>query len=161
MASQTESYASRFLENRPFSTPDPPASSAPTSIEDRTSARITRTIEHIFKFSPRPHQLKALKSLLDTKQDTILYAPTSAGKSLIAQAYPLLCLGWVLCIIPLTRLGEEQVDKLGPLGNLKGFILHDKSNTADGRQELRNALLAQQCTHGLFPKCPESMKADP
>src|SRR5882762_11377421 len=102
MASQTQSYASRFLENRPFSTPDPPASSAPTSIEDRTSARITRTIEHIFKFSPRPHRLKALKSLLDTKQDTILYAP-SAGKSLIAQAYPP---GWVLCIIPLTRLGE-------------------------------------------------------
>jgi superfamily II DNA helicase RecQ len=111
------------------------------SMEDRTSTRITRVIEHTLKFSPRLHQLKALQSLLDKKQDMILYAPTKAGKSLIAQAYPLLCPGWVLCIIPLTRLGEEQVNKLASLG-LKGFLLHDKSNTTDGRQELRNALFA-------------------
>ena len=57
-----------------------------------------------------------------------------AGKSLIAQAYPLLCPGWVLCKIPLTRLGEEQVNKLASLRDLKGFLLHDKSDTADGRQ---------------------------
>jgi superfamily II DNA helicase RecQ len=132
------------------------APSAPMSVEDRTSTRITRVIEHTFKFSPHLHQLKALQSLLDKKQDMILYAPTSAGKGLIAQAYPLLCPGWVLCIIPLTRLGEEQVKKLASLG-LKGFLLHDKSNTADGRQELRNALLAQQCTHGSFQEYPESM----
>jgi superfamily II DNA helicase RecQ len=131
--------------------PNASASSTPTSLED-VSARITRIIEQIFKFSPRPHQIKALKSLIYNKQDTILYAPTSAGKSLIAQAYPLLYPGWVLCIIPLTRLGEEQVNKLIPLGNLKGFLLHDKSNTADSRRELRNALLAQQCTHGPFPQ---------
>ena len=64
------------------------APSAPMSMEDRTSTRITRVIEHMFKFSPHIHQLKALQSLLDKKQDTILYAPTNAGKSLIAQAYP-------------------------------------------------------------------------
>ena len=50
------------------------------SVEDRTSTRITRVIEHKFKFSPHLHQLKALQSLLDKKQDTILYAPTNAGK---------------------------------------------------------------------------------
>jgi superfamily II DNA helicase RecQ len=142
MASQNESNASRFSVNTSFSMPSPnaSASSTPTSLD--ASARITRIIEQIFKFSPRAHQVKALNSLIYNKQDTILYAPTSAGKSLIAQAYPLLCPGWVLCIIPLTRLGEEQVNKLVPLGNLKGFLLHDKSNTVDGRQELRDALLA-------------------
>ena len=154
MANRTEWYVSSFVENSLFSVRHP-------SMEDRTSTRITRVIKHTsFKFSPHLHQLKALQSLLDKKQDTILYAPTNAGKSLIAQAYPLLCPGWVLCISPLTRLGEEQVNKLASLG-LKGFLLHDKSNTADGRQELRNALLAQQCIYGSFQEYSESMNADP
>jgi superfamily II DNA helicase RecQ len=150
MANQIESYTSTFSLNASLLSDSPTASSSstPTSGNDETSAIIARAIEQTFKFSPRPHQIKALQSLLDTKQDTILYAPTSAGKSLIAQAFPLFRPGWVLCIIPLTRLGEEQVNKLIPLDGLKGFLLYDKSNTADGRRELRDALLAQQCTHG-------------
>jgi superfamily II DNA helicase RecQ len=82
---------SSFVENALFS----------VRHEDKTSTRITRVIEHTFKSSPHLRQLKALQSLLDKKQDTILYAPTNAGKCLIAQAYPLLFPGWILCIIPL------------------------------------------------------------
>jgi hypothetical protein len=77
-------------------------------MEDRTSTRITRVIEHTFKFSPHLHQLKALQYLLDKKQDTILYAPTNAGKSLIAQAYPLLRLDIMYNPSYLTWRGASQ-----------------------------------------------------
>ena len=62
-----------------------------------------------FKFFPHLHQLiKALKYLLDKNQDTILYAPTSAGKKcLIAQAYPLLWPSWVLLRNPSYPIWRE------------------------------------------------------
>ena len=89
---------------------------------DNITAQITTTIQNTLQFTPRAHQVKALRSLLVRKRDTILYAPTNAGKSLIAQVYPLLRIhSWVLCIIPLTRLGEEQVKNLQALPGVRGF----------------------------------------
>ncbi|KAN0084940.1 hypothetical protein V8E54_001407 [Elaphomyces granulatus] len=111
MANRTESYVSSFVENVSFSMPSP---SAPTSVEDRTSARITRVIEHTFKSLLVPISLR-LYNLFLTRNKTQFCTRqlTSAGKSLLA----LLCLGWVLCIIPPTRLGEEEVP---PSVTLKG-----------------------------------------
>jgi len=53
-------------------------------------ARILQTITDLYSFTPWGYQINALQSLLEDKRNTILYTPTSAGKSLIAQVYPVL-----------------------------------------------------------------------
>lgn len=117
----------------------------------KTSQEIIDLVQQIYGFSPRPYQIKSLRSLQVDRRDTILYAPTGTGKSLITQVYPLLDPGWVLCIVPLTRLGDEQVAKITSLSGLRGFLLHDKSNTAEQRAMLRDALTTGQCTHRESP----------
>ena len=143
MKSSFDSSTSSFLSS------PPPSISAVSSIR----TQIIETVEESHKFTPREHQIQALESLTASR-DTILYAPTSAGKSLIAQIYPRLRPGWVLSIIPLTRLGDEQVKTINafPATNafppLKAFLLHDQTNNAAGRQELITLLEVQGCTHG-------------
>ena len=111
-----------------------------------TRQDIVDAVQQIFAFAPREAQVNSLLSLVDGK-DTILYAPTSAGKSLVGQIFPKICPGWVLCIIPLTRLGDEQVRKVNALPGLQGFLLHDDTNSASGRRQLMEALGVQRCTH--------------
>lgn len=145
-----------------------PSFPAPSTPVASTQSQIVQAVQQTHGFTPRPHQIEALTSLLETGKDTILYAPTSAGKSLIAQVYPVLRPGWVLCIIPLTRLGDEQVRKINTFPGMQGFLLYDKTNTLAQRRVLLNALQTQRCTHGkqipgaavyfTDPSIPGSMK---
>ena len=145
MASQINSFMYNFSLSDPIFTDTTDALAPPQSYTTSTALSsptvytplqrtIQQTIEGTFSFRPYSYQIAALQSLLGEKRDTILYAPTSAGKSLIAQSYPLLCSGWVLCIIPLTRLGDEQVKKLNSVSGLRAFLLHDKTNTVSAHQ---------------------------
>lgn len=109
--------------------------------------QIVETVRQHHNFIPTDYQIRTLQSLLERRRDTILYAGTGAGKSLIAQIYPILRPGWVLCIIPLTRLGDEQVNKINKIEGLKGHLLYDKTNTSEGREALRTALDVEGCTH--------------
>jgi superfamily II RNA helicase len=54
----------------------------------KTSQEIIDLVQQIYGFSPRPYQIRSLHSLQVDRRDTILYAPTGAGKSLITQVYP-------------------------------------------------------------------------
>jgi hypothetical protein len=136
MASQVNSFMYNFSLSDPIFTDTTDELAPPQSYTTSTALSrptvytplqrtIQQTIESTFSFRPYSYQIAALQSLLGEKRDTILYA----GKSLIAQSYPLLCSGWVLCIIPLTRLGDEQVKKLNSVSGLRAFLLHDKTNT--------------------------------
>jgi superfamily II DNA helicase RecQ len=78
-----------------------------------------------------------------------MYAPTNAGKSLISQYFPLAVGGWVLVIIPLTRLGNEQVERVNRISGLRADLLHDQSNTKTNRSKLRQSLSIPVSEGGL------------
>lgn len=59
----------------------------------------------------RKHQVKPINSILDY-QDTIVIAPTSAGKSAIYQVPALIFPGMTLVIEPTLSLMYDQVEKL-------------------------------------------------
>jgi len=61
-------------------------------------------------WSPRTEQVRALRRLIFGESDVLLIARTGFGKSLIFHAYTVLTGKITLQIIPLTKLGDEQLD---------------------------------------------------
>lgn len=66
--------------------------------------------------SPRPEQVRTLRRLIFGKADTLLIARTGFGKSLIFHTYSILTRKITLQIIPLSKLGEEQLSDIQKLG---------------------------------------------
>ncbi|KAK5308932.1 hypothetical protein LTR93_012314, partial [Exophiala xenobiotica] len=141
-----------LVQSDPDTTASPPTEPSTTQESDTVTpigieSNIVDTVQLAYGFPPKPCQLKSLDSIITQQRDTILYAPTGVGKSLIQQVFPLICSGWVLCIIPISRLGEDQVEKIASLPNVHGFLLHEKTNTGEHRRKLRAALADGGCTH--------------
>jgi hypothetical protein len=68
---------------------------------------------HLYPFEPRQKQVDAIWHLVFKKEDLLLAAKTSFGKSVIFQAAPLFCRDGIgLIIIPLDRIGQEQCIKI-------------------------------------------------
>jgi superfamily II DNA helicase RecQ len=70
---------------------------------------IAKAVELLYRFSPREQQLDCIQWLLYQKEDLVLVAKTSFGKSLIMQILP--CLvpnSCIVVILPLLALGSEQ-----------------------------------------------------
>jgi hypothetical protein len=65
--------------------------------------------------SPRPEQVRTLRRLIYGKADTLLIARTGFGKSLIFHAYSVLTNKITIQIIPLSKLGEEQLSDIRKL----------------------------------------------
>jgi superfamily II DNA helicase RecQ len=114
---------------------------------DDHTMQVMEVVQRVFKFSPREHQLTTLLSLFHYRRDTILYAPTSAGKSLIAQVYPILHPGWVLCIIPITRLAQEQVKDISKLSGLNAVLLNGENNNPLQRAQIQQGIAAESTGH--------------
>ena len=110
--------------------------------------QIEDEIQSKFSLIPYWYQTESIASLL-AGRDTILYAPTNAGKSLVSQFFPLAVGGWVLVIIPLTRLGKEQVERVNRIPGLRADLLHEESNTKTNRSRLRQLLSVSVHEGGL------------
>ena len=81
----------------------------------------------------RKHQVQPIKNILAGK-DTMVIAPTSAGKSLIYQIPALLSMGMALVIMPTISLMYDQTYKLKALGIKAEFI--DSAMTANKQNDI-------------------------
>ena len=103
----------------------------PGITDQRQRDSIKGRVKELFKFEIKPEQLEALHHLIIRKQDLILIAGTSFGKSLIFQAAPLI-LGtdnMCLVIMPLKAIEQEQDLGLQAIPTAKPFVLDGEHNT--------------------------------
>ncbi|KAF1809282.1 ATP-dependent DNA helicase [Eremomyces bilateralis CBS 781.70] len=98
---------------------------------------------HLYPFEPRQKQVDAIWHLVFKKEDLILAAKTSFGKSVIFQAAPLFCRDGIgLIIIPLDRIGQEQCIKIQRLPGARSVFINGRT---DKTQEL-----AQEIEMGVY-----------
>jgi superfamily II DNA helicase RecQ len=98
---------------------------------------------HLYPFKPRQKQVDAIWHLVFKKEDLLLAAKTSFGKSVIFQAAPLFCRSGIgLIIIPLDRIGEEQCIKIQKLPGAKSAFINSRIDKTDA--------LAQDIEMGVY-----------
>ncbi|PVH68290.1 ATP-dependent DNA helicase [Cadophora sp. DSE1049] len=98
---------------------------------------------HLYPFQPRQKQVDAIWHLVFKKDDLLLAAKTSFGKSVIFQAAPLFCRGGIgLIIIPLDRIGQEQCIKIQRLPGARSVFINGKTDKTD--------TLAQDIEMGVY-----------
>ncbi|KAH6691783.1 ATP-dependent DNA helicase [Leptodontidium sp. MPI-SDFR-AT-0119] len=98
---------------------------------------------HLYPFEPRQKQVDAIWHLVFKKEDLLLAAKTSFGKSVIFQAAPLFCHGGIgLIIIPLDRIGQEQCIKIQRLPGARSVFINGKTDKTD--------TLAQDIEMGVY-----------
>ncbi|KAF1808517.1 ATP-dependent DNA helicase [Eremomyces bilateralis CBS 781.70] len=98
---------------------------------------------HLYPFQPRPKQIDAIWHLVFQKEDLLLAAKTSFGKSIIFQAAPLFCRGGIaLIIIPLDRIGQEQCIKIQRLPGARSLFINGRTDKTDA--------LAQEIKTGIY-----------
>ena len=99
---------------------------------------IGKVVELVYGFSVKPEQAEALWWLLYTKQDMLLVAKTSFGKSAVLQLLPLLVPdAAVLIILPLNAIGSEQVAKIQALPCAKPIHLKADNNHNNTLSDIR------------------------
>lgn len=87
---------------------------------------------HLYPFEPRQKQIDAIWHLVFKKEDLLLTAKTSFGKSVIFQATPLFCRGGIgLIIIPLDRIGQEQCIKIQRLPGARSVFINGRTDKTD------------------------------
>ena len=72
--------------------------------------------------SPHPEQVRTVRRLVYGKGDTLLIARTGFGKSLILHTFSILTEKITLQIIPLNKLGDQQLRDIGKLGDTRPCI---------------------------------------
>jgi hypothetical protein len=98
---------------------------------------------HLYPFEPRQKQVDAIWHLVFKKEDLLLAAKTSFGKSVIFQAAPLFCRGGIgLIIIPLDRIGQEQCIKIQRLPGARSVFINGRTDKTD--------TLAQDIEMGVY-----------
>ena len=104
----------------------------------------------------KPKQRTAIYSVLDG-QDTIVIAPTSYGKSVIAQTPAIIHQDKLTLIIePLTALMHDQTLKLQKLGIAAAYL--DSTQSDEEKQLVRTMLLKQELT--ILYLAPERLLPD-
>jgi superfamily II DNA helicase RecQ len=112
-----------------------------TTGEMKQKEYIGRAIKIAFDFDAKEEQVEVLWRLLIRKQDTILVAQTSFGKSLIFQMLPLLISGAIIIIImPLNAIGKDQWTKIKELPGGHPIMLCAENNTKTSLQEIQNGI---------------------
>jgi hypothetical protein len=87
---------------------------------------------HLYPFEPRQKQVDAIWHLVFKREDLLLTAKTSFGKSVIFQAAPLFCRGGIgLIIIPLERIGQEQCIKIQRLPGARSVFINGRTDKTD------------------------------
>src|SRR5258706_5541910 len=98
---------------------------------------------HLYPFEPRQKQVDAIWHLVFKREDLLLTAKTSFGKSVIFQATPLFCRGGIgLIIIPLERIGQEQCIKIQRLPGARSVLINGRTDKTDA--------LAQEIEMGVY-----------
>ena len=98
---------------------------------------------HLYPFEPRQKQVDAIWHLVFKKEDLLLAAKTSFGKSVIFQAAPLFCRDGIgLIIIPLDRIGQEQCIKIQRLPGARSVFINGRTDKTDS--------LAQDIEMGVY-----------
>ncbi|EFY94592.1 DEAD/DEAH box helicase [Metarhizium robertsii] len=98
---------------------------------------------HLYPFEPRQKQIDAIWHLVFKKEDLLLAAKTSFGKSVVFQAAPLFCRGGIgLIIIPLDRIGQEQCIKIQRLSGARSVFINGGTDKTD--------VLAQEIETGVY-----------
>ena len=78
--------------------------------ESPLAEKLRDELTQIHRFSPRPEQVEAIKTLAIDQKDLILIARTGWGKSMVFQSIPALRKGGIaLMLMPLNMLEEDQV----------------------------------------------------
>jgi hypothetical protein len=98
---------------------------------------------HLYPSEPRQKQVDAIWHLVFKREDLLLTAKTSFGKSVIFQAAPLFCRGGIgLIIIPLDRIGQEQCIKIQRLPGARSVFINGRTDKTDA--------LAQEIEMGVY-----------
>lgn len=97
---------------------------------------------HLYPFEPRQKQVDAIWHLVFKKEDLLLAAKTSFGKSVIFQAAPLFCRGGIGLIIPLDRIRQEQCIKIQRLPGARSVFINGRTDKTDA--------LAQEIEMGAY-----------
>jgi superfamily II DNA helicase RecQ len=93
----------------------------PTGLDgiSQEEALVTKLFRTIFDQDARPIQVKAIHHILFERKDCILTARTGLGKSRPLQAVSIMLPDTItLIIIPLDKIGREQVAKLGRVNQI-------------------------------------------
>jgi replicative superfamily II helicase len=86
--------------------------------------KVAEGIRRLCPNEGRKEQVKAIRALIYDREDLILIAKTSFGKSMIPEAVSALRRNTItITIIPLTALGEEQYHKMDRLPGCKLCLL--------------------------------------
>lgn len=110
---------------------------ARNEVEKALDAELSCALQLLYPFVPRQGQLTSLRVLLADKDDLVLCARTSFGKSLILQSASVLVEGTItLIILPLDQIGKEQTEKISKIGGRPLFI-NSESLPKLGRSLLR------------------------
>ena len=90
---------------------------------------------------PRLEQVRTLRRLIFTSGDTLLIARTGWGKSIIFHAFSVLTKMITLQIIPLSKLGDEQLDDIRRIGDTRPVLLTKatKAKERDLFQRIRHS----------------------
>lgn len=96
-------------------------------------ACLQRILAHIGHHSrePRHEQVRTLRRLIYHRGDVLLIARTGFGKSLIFHAYSLLTRKITIQIVPLTKLGEQQLGDIEKFPRAKPILINMKTRSAE------------------------------
>ena len=98
--------------------------------------------------TPRYEQVRTLRRLIFNKGDTLLIARTGWGKSIIFHAFSVLTRLITLQIIPLSKLGDEQLDDIRRLGDTRPVLV--TSETKARERDMFRRIRQNEYTHILF-----------
>ena len=122
----------------------------------RQEGVIYRSIRLLCPYIPHPEQVTALRRLVFDREDLVLIAKTSFGKSTILQMFPIISGKCALVIVPLNQIEEEQAAKIDALGG-RALVLNADTKKALSKEEEQH-LYSNKYTH-LFIS-PEMVLSD-
>lgn len=106
--------------------------------EDIQMAKIAEGIKILYGFDGHPEQIRALHQLIYRRQDTLLVAKTSFGKSVVLQALPCLVpTVVVIVILPLNVIGAEQEQNISALKGAVPIHVHASNISAVLLEDIR------------------------
>ncbi|KAF1975379.1 hypothetical protein BU23DRAFT_566928 [Bimuria novae-zelandiae CBS 107.79] len=98
--------------------------------------------------SPRREQVRTLRRLIFKQSDVLLIARTGFGKSLIFHAYSILTNKITLQLIPLTKLGDEQLTEIQRFNGARPCLIDAKTRSEE--KDMLSKVVAGHYTHVLL-----------
>ena len=106
---------------------------------------------------PHDEQVRTLRRLIFTKSDVLLIARTGYGKSIIFHAYSILTRKITLQLVPLSKLGHEQLHDIRRFEGARPCLID--ANTKAAEKKLLERVAVGELTHVLLG--PEQASSRP